>query len=145
MDERIFKMITGTIKGLDTLDYIFLVNKASDNRLVGSVKAVYERIQDMFAVDVKDRFVVMCTFSDGKEPLAKAAIEASNFTVSKFLKFNNSAIFEKGMNSEGIDKTTYSFFDLGYENFKDFSDWIKNSGQTPVSMKLTANVIQQRE
>lgn len=44
MDQRIFAMITGTIKNLETLDYIFLVNKASDNRLVGSVKSVYEKI-----------------------------------------------------------------------------------------------------
>lgn len=138
-------MITGTIKNLETLDYIFLVNKASDNRLVGSVKSVYEKIQDMFAVNVADRFVVMCTFSDGKEPLAKAAIEASNFKAAKFLKFNNSAIFEKGISGGNIDKTTYTFFDLGYKNFKDFSDWIIKERALPVSMTVTKNVIEQRD
>lgn len=70
-DMRIFSMITNTFKNLQTIDYICLVNKASDNRLVASVKMVYEKIQDMFGKDVIDRFVVMCTFSDGKEPLAR--------------------------------------------------------------------------
>ena len=50
----------------------------------------------MFAVDTMDRFVVMCTFSDGKEPLAIKAIEEAKFKINKFLKFNNSAIFETG-------------------------------------------------
>lgn len=69
-DQDIFKMITYTIKQLETIDYIFLVNKSTDNRLVFALKSVYERILSMFAEDAKDRFIVMCTFSDGKEPSA---------------------------------------------------------------------------
>lgn len=112
-------MITNTFKTLETIDYICLVNKASDNRLVPAVRMVYEKIQDMFGKDVIDRFVVMCTFSDGKEPLARQAIEASNFKISKFLKFNNSAIFERGRQNqnEKFDKTCHTFFQLGYDNF----------------------------
>jgi hypothetical protein len=37
----------------------------------------------------------MCTFSDGKEPLAVEAVKKANFQINKYLKFNNSAIFTK--------------------------------------------------
>lgn len=79
----------------------------------------------MFAVDTKDRFIVMCTFSDGKEPLAIEAIKKANFTINKFLKFNNSAIFEKESEIDQ-DKTTLTFFRLGYKSFDSFSEYIKD-------------------
>ena len=63
-------MITNTFKLLKNIDYICLVTKASDNRLVSALDDVYQRIQNMFANDTIDRFIVMCTFSDGKKPLA---------------------------------------------------------------------------
>lgn len=68
MDKKIFNMITGSFKQLETLDYVCLVNKASDNRLLNVMKDVYQKIQNMFANDTIDRFIVMCTFSDGKDP-----------------------------------------------------------------------------
>lgn len=72
-------MITNTFKLLETIDYVFLVNKASDNRLLAAIKDVYQQIQNMFAIDTIDRFIVMCTFSDGKEPLAIQAIKEADF------------------------------------------------------------------
>ena len=92
-DAFIFAQITNTFKIIEHLDYVFLVNKATDNRLAASLKFVYEQIQNMFAKDTIDRFIVMCTFSDGKDPLAKQAIEKSNFKIEKYFKFNNSPIF----------------------------------------------------
>ena len=74
-DHKIFSMITNTFKELETLDYVLFVNKASDNRLVFAIRDVYERIQSMFANDTKDRFMVMCTFSDDKRPLCIEAIK----------------------------------------------------------------------
>jgi len=75
MDRKIFSMITNTFKQLETLDYVCLVNKASDNRLLSVMRDVYQKVQKMFAKDTIDRFIVMCTFSDGKEPLAIKAIQ----------------------------------------------------------------------
>lgn len=47
----------------------------------------------MFGLDAAERFIVMCTFSDGKEPLAKQAVHEAGFKIEKFFKFNSSAIF----------------------------------------------------
>ena len=73
----------------------------------------------MFAIDTIDRFIVMCTFSDGNQPLAEQTIKAAGFKVDKFLKFNNSAIFEKSPVGQ-IDKTIKMYFSLGYSNFNEF-------------------------
>jgi hypothetical protein len=71
----IFDMITATLKKLETIDYILLVTKHSDNRLTTTAEYIYQNIQNMFATDVKDRFLSMFTFSDGKKPLAIDAIK----------------------------------------------------------------------
>ena len=65
----------------------------------------------MFAKDLIERFIVMCTFSDGKKPLCIAAIEEAKFKIDKFCKFNNSAAFER-MDPEAkeVDRTTLTFF-----------------------------------
>lgn len=66
----------------------------------------------MFASNVKDRFLSMFTFSDGKEPLAKAAVKEAGLQVDNFFLFNNSAIWEKTDN-----RTTLDFFNLGYRSY----------------------------
>lgn len=64
----------------------------------------------MFAVDTMDRFIVMFTFSDGKAPLALKGLKEANFVVEKYLKFNNSAIFEAIKDFSSVDRTTLNFF-----------------------------------
>lgn len=63
----------------------------------------------MFCKDTEERFIVMFTFSDGKQPVAQQSLKAANFKVNKYLKFNNSAIFKNS-----VDETTKMFFRLGY-------------------------------
>ena len=48
----------------------------------------------MFAIDTKERFIVMCTFSDSKSTIAEQTIKEAGFQIDNFFKFNNSAIFE---------------------------------------------------
>lgn len=47
----------------------------------------------MFGQDTADRFIVMLTFSIGKNPNAKEAIKKANFKIKKYFKFNNTAMF----------------------------------------------------
>lgn len=70
----------------------------------------------MFGNNTMNRFIVMCTFSDGKQPLAEDAIKKAKFEIEKFQKFNNSHIFNR-CKDDLIDKTTLEFFKLGYSNF----------------------------
>jgi hypothetical protein len=59
----------------------------------------------LFGKDARERFLVMCTFSDGKTPLTESTILAAGLEVAKFYKFENKAIFEKN-GSDGIDHLT---------------------------------------
>lgn len=43
-----------------------------------------------------------------------------NFTINKYLKFNNSAIFAKEAEADKVEKTTLTFFRLGYRSFDGF-------------------------
>lgn len=63
-------MVGELINTLDSLDYILLTTKACENRFDLQAEYILNKIQDLFAKDVKDRFVAMCTFSDGKAPHA---------------------------------------------------------------------------
>ena len=134
-------MITNTFKQFETLDYVLMVNKANDNRLGSSLMYIYEQIQNMFGKDTVDRFIVMCTFSDGDQPLAVEAIRSAGFKIDKFLKFNNSAIFQNCKKNQN----TKTYFNLGYESYKDFINYIIIQKKSPISMKLTQNVIKNRE
>lgn len=48
----------------------------------------------MFGNNANDRFIAMCTFSDGKT-LAEETLKNARFKILKYQRFNNSAIFEK--------------------------------------------------
>ena len=40
-----------------------------------SSKYIYDRVQQIFGIDAKNRFILMCTFADGKEPLCLGTIK----------------------------------------------------------------------
>ena len=130
---------------IDSLDYVLFVNKSTDNRLAASLKFVYEQIQNMFAVDTKDRFIMLCTFSDGKTPMAIKAIQEAEFKIYKYFGFNNSAMFERNNDIESVDENLITYFKLGYGSFKDFSEYIRDKTRKSVAMGMTKKVIQQRE
>merc|ERR1712110_86299 len=70
MDEQIARMVGATIKTLDSLDYLLVVSQSTITRITPQVEWVLQNIQDLFSVDVKDRFMSMLTFCDGKPPNA---------------------------------------------------------------------------
>ena len=59
----------------------------------------------MFAKDTIERFIVMCTFSDNMPTNAEKTIRAAGFQIDKFLKFNNSGIFEKCLENQNDSLT----------------------------------------
>lgn len=56
------------------IDYILLTMKSSETRLKHGSKYIYDRVQHLFGVDAKDRFILMCTFADDKTPECLTAI-----------------------------------------------------------------------
>ena len=88
----------------------------------------------MFAEDTVERFLAMCTFSDGSVPRAIGAIREAGFKINKFCTFNNSAIFENA------DETNVrNFFTLCFKSFTDFEKFIRDKRGQSVSLKNTQN------
>lgn len=42
--------------------------KSSETRELGGSLYVYDRIQQLFGKNAKERFIIMCTFADDKTP-----------------------------------------------------------------------------
>ena len=80
---------------------------------------------DLFGNDVKENFVAMLTFCDGKEPQIVTALKEEGSIFDKiipyikgswYFKFNNSAIYSDDID----DEFTQMFWKLGMKSFNDF-------------------------
>lgn len=60
-------------------------------------------MHDLFGVDAKDRFILMCTFSDGKTPLCLEAI-GKDIKYEKYFPFNNSSIYTPSDKGDTVTK-----------------------------------------
>ena len=80
-DKKIANMIGTLLKSLFTLDYICLVVKSTENRVMESTKFVYAQIQNLYAEDLNGRIMGMFTFTDGGEPPAYEAVKASGIDI----------------------------------------------------------------
>ena len=139
-DEKIKKMIIGLLKKLETLDYLCIVVKGSTNRLDIPSKFIYETISSLYACDVSDRVLGMITFSDDNSQQAESALSAAGVKLHQAFKFNNSAMFE--FNPENT--VNEEFFGRAINNYEDFCEYIKDQNKTPISMKLTRDVLYKR-
>ena len=129
-------MIGALLKQLQTLDYLLLTVKASENRLSTSSKFVYSQIQNLYAEDISERVVGMFTFLDDGKLGAYEAVKEAGIPMKEKNQFgfNNSAIFSKG--AEG--KTTRHFWTLGMGSYERFVQFIKTENKKPVSLSLTS-------
>ena len=67
-DWKIFNMITNLLKSMESLNYLLMVVKATENRLTSSSKFIYSKITDLYSEDLAERMLGVFTFSDGAEP-----------------------------------------------------------------------------
>lgn len=116
MDDRITEMFQDFFSEIESIDYILLTVKSSETRLLHGSKYVYDRIQQLFGVDAKDRFILMCTFGDDKIPECIATI-GNTFSYEKYFTFNNSALYTP---SENANKTGKIYWKMGIESIKLF-------------------------
>ena len=61
-DNLIIKQFDEFFKTTLELDYILVTAKSSIARLTQTNHYIYDRIQEIFGKDAKDRFMLMCTF-----------------------------------------------------------------------------------
>jgi len=132
IDNHITTMISQTLRGLDSVDNIWFVEKCSENRVSSTTKHVMTRVLNLFANDVADRFFAMLTFSDGKKPMAPDALEDAGLVFDQYCTFNNSAIWESA-----DEKIVRQFWNFGFENFMEFGKKIQQVGGEAVSTSLT--------
>ena len=110
---------------LNSINAICFVAQASNARLTANQKYIFTSIMDLFGNDVKENFVAMLTFCDGKEPQIVTALKEEGSIFDKiipyikgswYFKFNNSAIYSDDID----DEFTQMFWKLGMKSFKDF-------------------------
>ena len=141
-DSKIFEMIARLLNSLDTLDYIMMAVKSTDNRLGASAKFVYTKIQQLYAKDISERVIGMFTFSDGSPPPAIEAVKAAKIKINeKYFIFNNSAMWAKEEGMEGARRS----FDLGMTSFSKLASFMKDKDAMPISLHTTKEVLKKRK
>ena len=139
-DNLIIKQFDEFFKTTLELDYILVTVKSSSSTWTQANQYIFDRIQEIFGKDAKDRFMLMCTFSDGQKPLVIGALEGE-FPYENYFCFNNSALYEP---PELANSNTKFFWKLGMDNVKKFFDMILKNDYPPLSLKLTKQVLSKR-
>ena len=94
---------------IDKLDAICFVIKSSDVRLTTVQKYIFNSIIDLFDKDMREKFIIMLTFSDPNKPKILDALNSSNSGFGNiiqylekdyYLKFNCSSIFNDKIDDE---------------------------------------------
>jgi predicted GTPase len=67
-DDMITQKFEQLFREIPEIDYILLAIKSSETRLKHGSKYIYDRVQNLFGKNAKDRFILMCTFADDKTP-----------------------------------------------------------------------------
>ena len=140
-DNEIIKKFEEFFHTTTELDYVLVTVKASKTRWTQNSQYIYDRVQEIFGKDAKNRFILMCTFADGKKPLALKAIE-NQLHYEQYFCFNNSALYTPSESSQ--NSNTKFFGDLGMQNVKRFFDIILKNDLPPLSLTLTKQVMSKR-
>ena len=125
--------------GIPHLNGIGFVCQAGSYRLTPTQLFIFNSIFAMFGNDVKDNIFVMCTFCDGAKPGVIEALKEVKIPADYVYKFNNSALYEANTNKENQDW----YWNTGSASFRDFFTQFERA--RPVSLKLTQEVLQERE
>ena len=140
-DNEIIKKFEEFFHTTTELDYVLVTVKASTTRWTQNSQYIYDRVQEIFGKDAKNRFILKCTFADGKKPLALKAIE-NQLHYEQYFCFNNSALYTPSESSQ--NSNTKFFWDLGMQNVKRFFDIILKNDLPPLSLTLTKQVMSKR-
>ena len=141
-DNEIIKQFEDFFHSTLELDYILITIKANTTRWTYANQYVYDRVQEIFGKDAKERFIIMCTFADGQEPLCIGALK-DKLHYEEYFCFNNSALYMPAEGSNSNNNTKF-FWKLGIENVKKFLKEIQNKNLPPLSLRLSKQVMSKR-
>ena len=84
--------------------------------------------------------MLMCTFSDAKEPMVLNVLKYKHFIYQEYFQFNNSCLY----NYEDY-RFIQLFWNLGNESIQKLFNIIKKKKLPPLSLNLSIQVIEKRE
>ncbi|CAG0899608.1 unnamed protein product [Darwinula stevensoni] len=123
--------------GLKSVNAVGIVLPASTPRLTAAQKYIFHAITQLFAIDTKEKFVLLVSFCDGQEPAVIAVIKKAKLHYQKYHTFNNSAMF--ACNRDPIQKL---FWDMGLRSIKAFLESLNT--MEPVGLAMTKEVLVER-
>nr|XP_028606213.1 uncharacterized protein LOC114607296 [Podarcis muralis]XP_028606216.1 uncharacterized protein LOC114607296 [Podarcis muralis] len=137
--------------GIDHIDCVCFVVKASTNRLTAAEKYVFDSVLSIFGKDIKENIQFLTTFADSQTPLVLEAIKTANVPCAKdgkgnpvHFKFNNSALFANNVVGDGESPNfDEMFWKMGMNNMKTYFDSL--SKLNAKSLSLTKEVLRERK
>lgn len=143
MDDQIVRKFEKLFSSgeMPDLDYVLVVVKACDSRDQPRVAYVHTRIQELFGHDAADRFIVMCTFADGGDPVCLKWLK-KHLTWQCHFKFNNSALY---VNPDKGAEWAKIYWNLGVVSVEKFLEFVMETSRMPMSMVLAKQVLQIRQ
>jgi len=150
MDKIVTELIDyAFIKILKSITAVCFVAQASNVRLTINQKFIFNKVMELFGKDIAENFIATITFCDNGEPAILAALQEEGSVFDKiidkikppwYLKFNNSAFFEKYDKSSRFSGL---FWEVGYESFNTFITKLKYLPRK--SLSLSKEVLAERK
>ncbi len=134
--------------GIDEIDAVCLLIKATQNRLSDRQQYVFNAVQSLFGRDIAENIVLLFTHSDGmhptdalravKEAEIKCAVNDKNQPV--FFLFDNCQSDAADEQYETIQEQSWKLSFRGMEGLFKFLDTLKSK-----SLRMTQDVLQQQK
>nr|XP_028606212.1 uncharacterized protein LOC114607295 [Podarcis muralis] len=137
--------------GIDHIDCVCFVVKASTNRLTAAEKYVFDSVLSIFGKDIKENIQFLITFADSQTPLVLEAIKTADVPCAKdgkgnpvHFKFNNSALFANNvMGDRESPNFDEMFWKMGIISMKTYFDSLSKLNAR--SLTLTKEVLRERK
>ena len=128
-------------EGIENIQGIGFVVKASDGRLTPMQFHIFNSVLGIFGKDVENNIFIIITFSDGGKPLVLDALKEADIPFhEKEFKFNNSALFTL-KDDDGDDND--SIYRKGMKSFWRFFERFEKA--VPQSIQQTKMVLEERK
>ncbi|XP_015244760.1 PREDICTED: septin-7-like [Cyprinodon variegatus] len=148
VSQRLFDLFRSE-DGVHEINAVGLVMKASDNRLNGRLKYIFDSVMSLFGKDLEKNIVALVTHSDGRPPenvlqaLEYAKIKSCRDEMNQPVHFifNNQQIEQRNRTEKDQVGSKYSW-DFTNEDMGRLRDFLKNTKPQP--LKTTVEVLNER-
>jgi hypothetical protein len=132
-DKKINGNIKKYLKTVNEIKAISFVINGNETRYTDDLKNIFSNIWDIFANDIKKKFIFIITNCDAKQPPVLDIIKSAE--ISKFLpierfiyKFNNSYLYEANQKD---------FWDTGVAHYNELMNYINKKENNTLDLTTT--------